>query len=176
MMNKLYDCREDVMKHKEMVEYWLNGFATQLKQRAYTHDDSKLKEPEKSMFDHWTPNLKRVEFGSEEYKQALEGMGEVLKHHYEKNRHHPEHYEDGINGMTLNDVIEMVSDWMAAAQAKETTIDLDYLAKRFNVSEQLLDIIANTLREEDVWNELNGVPVGYFTPPDRRSGNVEGMI
>jgi len=46
MINKPYDCREDVMKHKEMVEYWLNGFATRLKHRAYTHDNSKLKEPE----------------------------------------------------------------------------------------------------------------------------------
>ena len=45
----------------------------------------KLKEPEKSMFDVWTPKLKEFKFGSEEYKQALDSMGEALKHHYENN-------------------------------------------------------------------------------------------
>ena len=84
MINKPYDCREDVMKHKEMVEYWLNSFATRLKQRAYTHDNSKLKEPEKSMFDRWTPELKRLEFGSEEYKSELMKIQEIADKNIEK--------------------------------------------------------------------------------------------
>jgi len=175
MINKPYDCREDVMKHKEMVEYWLNGFATRLKHRAYTHDNSKLKEPEKSMFDEWIPNLKLVEFGSDEYKYALTQMEEGLRHHYEHNRHHPQHYGNGIDGMTIIDVVEMLSDWMASAQAKKTPIDLDYLAKRFNISDQLLNIIANTLREVDVRNEIEGVSVIYFTPENNRKGKVDGL-
>ena len=98
-MDKKYDCTRDVIEHIGRVRYWMNEFATNLTRRANIHDKSKLEEPEKSMFDEWTPNLKRVEFGSEEYKQALEGMGEALKHHYQVNRHHPEHYENGVNGI-----------------------------------------------------------------------------
>ena len=33
----------------------------------------------------------------------------------EQNRHHPEYYEDGIAGMTLVDLEEMLSDWEAAS-------------------------------------------------------------
>ena len=77
--------------------------------------------------------------------------------------------------MTIIDVVEMLSDWMASAQAKKTPIDLDYLAKRFNISDQLLNIIANTLREVDVRNEIEGVSVIYFTPENNRKGKVDGL-
>jgi len=173
-MAEKYDCTKDVTEHINRVRGWMRSFYLNLEARAENHDASKLKEPEKSMFDHWTPKLKEFEFGSDEYKIALAGMGEGLKHHYENNRHHPEHYENGVNGMTLNDVIEMVADWMAAAEAKSDFVNLEYLATRFGLSEQLVDIIANTLREEDVWNAANGHATD-FCPPNRRKGHVEGF-
>jgi hypothetical protein len=71
-------------------------------------------------------------------------MGEALKHHYANNRHHPEHFENGINGMNLLDVIEMVCDWKAAADLKGVEPNLDYLAQRFGISDQLKNIIAAT--------------------------------
>jgi len=174
-MTNLYDSTVDVMEHKERVEYWIRNFISQLKGRSKVHDDSKLREPEKAMFDIWVPELKRREFGSDEYKQALVEMGEGLKHHYDSNRHHPEHYENGINGMTIMDLVEMLCDWMAAAQAKKSRIDLSYLAERFGISDQLVEIIANTLREEDLWNQIEGINVGYFCPVDRENGKVEGF-
>lgn len=172
----LYDCTADVMAHKEKVTYWLRRFWNQLDGRAKYHDDSKLNNPaEKAMFDRWTPELKAREFGSDAYKEALANMGNGLKMHYKANRHHPEHYENGVNDMTLIDVMEMVADWMAAAQAKEKPIDLDYLASRFGLSEQLVNLIANQLREEDVWNEIDGVLVTYLCPENKRAGHVEGF-
>jgi hypothetical protein len=97
------------------------------------------------MFDQWTPRLKELEFGSDEYKDALAHMGEALKHHYENNRHHPEHFENGIDGMNLIDVIEMVCDWKAAAHMKGETPNMDYLAQRFKLSDQMRSVIDNTL-------------------------------
>jgi len=171
-----YDCTDDVIEHMRKVAYWLQRFYDALISRSKYHDNSKLQNPqEKAMFDIWTPKLKEFKFGSDEYKAALVEMGKGLKLHYEANRHHPEHYENGINGMTLIDVVEMVADWMAAAQAKGNFVDLDYLSNRFGLSEQLVKIIANQLREEDVWNEVDSVPVPYFCPPDMRNGNVEGF-
>lgn len=172
-----YDCTEDVMEHKALVKYWLDQWAELLKARAVRHDDSKLKDPvEKALFDHWTPELRRLTFGSDEYKLALDGMGEGVQRHYKANRHHPEHYKRGVNDMTLLDVMEMVADWMAAARKKGTYVDLNHAAQRFGLSEQLVEIIANTLREEDVWSQVNGG--GYMSgncPPDRYKGHVEGF-
>ena len=70
--------------------------------------------------------------------------------------------------MTLYDLVEMFCDWLAAAEAKHTPIDIDYLAKRFNLAPQLIDILLNTMRDLDFWCEVNGVPVTYFTPDDKR--------
>ncbi len=175
-MDEKYDCTKDVLRHKEIVEYWMRDFATRIRMRSEIHDDSKLNDPiEKAMFDQWTPELQKREFGTPEYKEALEGMGEGLKRHYATNRHHPEHYKNGINEMTLADIVEMVCDWMAAAQRKKTAINLNECARRWGLSEQLITIIANTLREQDVWNEIEGIPAPYFLPSQFQNGYVEGF-
>ena len=176
VMAETYDCTNDVRNHIRLVQFWMEKFSRQIVSRSKWHDKSKLEEPEKPIFDEFTPRLKELEFGSDEYKAALTDMGEGLKHHYRVNRHHPEHYENGVSGMTLVDIVEMVSDWMAVAQSKETYVDLDLLARRFGISEQLLDIIANTLRDEDVWNAVNGAGIlGAYCPPEMRDRNVEGF-
>lgn len=176
MSEQTYDCTEDVFEHKRKVKYWLRGFAEQLTTRAENHDNSKLRDPvEKATFDRWTPEIRRATFGSDEYKQALDGMGEGVKLHYKANRHHPEHYENGVNDMTLMDVVEMLADWMAVAQSKNTHVDLRHAAERFGLSEQLVEILANTLREEDFWCELHNAPIPALCPPEKRKGYVEGF-
>lgn len=171
-----YDCTEDVIEHKRKVEYWLRGFWEALKSRAKYHDDSKLNDPtEKALFDKWTPALRVQAFGTDDYKISLEGMGEGVKLHYKSNRHHPEHYENGVNDMTLIDVVEMLADWMAAAQARNTHVDLKHAAERFGLSDQLVQIFANQLREEDHWLEGHNCPISYLCPPEHRGGHIEGI-
>jgi hypothetical protein len=88
---------------------------------------------------------------SDEYKKIMQDdLKETLKHHYANNTHHPEHYENGINGMTLMDLIEMIADWWAASErhpdgSVEESIKLN--SKRFNLSPQLEDILNNTIKE-----------------------------
>lgn len=159
-----YDCTEDVLEHKRKVSYWANMFGDHIMERGEVHDDSKLKPPEKELFDKWTPELKKRVFGTDYYKEALDAMGDGLKHHYEVNRHHPEHFPKGVDGMTLIDVLEMVCDWMAAAQARGVRVDLANAVRRFNISGQLADIIWNTLRDVDEECLENGVPVNYLAP------------
>jgi hypothetical protein len=131
--------------------------------RAMIHDASKLKDPrEKALFDQWTPELQTRSFGSPEYQEALQQMGEGLKLHYAANEHHPEHFKNGIDGMTLYNLVEMVCDWMAAAEKKGIPIDMDYLQERFKISPQLRSIIENTFDEIDQGMTLNGVPVTNF--------------
>jgi hypothetical protein len=66
------------------------------------HDLSKTQDPELAVFNEYTPKLKDSTYGSDEYKGYLAAMGEGLRHHYAANRHHPEHFTDGVDGMTLS--------------------------------------------------------------------------
>jgi hypothetical protein len=145
-----YDCVIDVYKHRERVAFWLKWIGEVLEYRSIHHDESKLLPPEKEIFDEFTPKLREFEFGSDEYKASLAEMGEGLEHHYQKNPHHPEHFTDGIDGMSIWDLVEMIADWMGAASIKNKSIDLDYLQKRHNISPQLRCIIQNTLWAADM--------------------------
>lgn len=149
-----YDCTAEVKVHQDRVRVNLELFSRLLLARGPRHDVSKLTEPEKTLFDIWRPKLKTIPFGTDEYKSALEGMGESLKLHYANNAHHPEHYPNGIEGMTLIDIIEMYCDWMAASDEKGTPLSdsWEYLFKRFSISPQLQAIFANTLYEVPVWH------------------------
>lgn len=156
---KPYDCTNDVLDHRARVAFWLKFLTSDvLEYRAKHHDESKLCDPEKAIFDEYTPKLKQYEFGSEAYKQALAGMKTGLQHHYNANPHHPEHFADGIDGMNIWDLVEMLADWMAAASVKNAPMNLEYLKKRFNISDQLLSIIKNTLWSADYSMIDNQIP------------------
>lgn len=119
-----------------------------LKLRAVLHDMTKLAPPELEYFDKYTPMLKTLTYGSDEYKQALKDLKPALDHHYAKNRHHPEYFENGIDGMNLVDIIEMFSDWFSAVKRmKDGDIykSIDISAKRFNISPQLVSILKNSV-------------------------------
>ena len=141
-----YDSRQDTYDHISAVRKNLSSVRWLLEIAALVHDDSKLREPEKSMYDEWVPKLRKAEYGSDEYKAALVGMGEGLKHHYEHNRHHPEYFSNGIAGMTLTDLIEMVCDWHASATARGQSVNMQVNAERFGIPPVLVSIIENTLK------------------------------
>jgi hypothetical protein len=88
----------------------------ELSKRAVNHDKSKLESPEKEIFEEYTPKLKGTTYGSEEYKEFLKEMKPALDHHYANNRHHPEHFKNGVNDMNLFDLLEMAADWLAAGK------------------------------------------------------------
>lgn len=142
-----YDSGFDTLKHVKRVNQLMLDACIELMKRAQSHDDSKLGENEKPYFDEETPRLKTLTYGSDEYKQSLDRLGSALKHHYENNSHHPEHYSDGIDDMNLFDIIEMFFDWKAASERHNDgniykSIEIN--AKRFKMSDQLVKIFVNT--------------------------------
>lgn len=144
-----YDSTADTLKHIKRVNELLLIASMELQQRAIVHDDSKLVSPEKELFDEYTPKLADVEYGSEEYKQFLSGLKVALDHHYAANSHHPEHYKNGVDGMNLFDLIEMLLDWKAASERHATgniMKSLEINQERFKISPQLNNIIENTVR------------------------------
>lgn len=150
MSNDSYDSTADTLRHSLRVGALMGQPIRELVTRSAEHDHSKTCEPEKSIFDEFTPKLKHSTYGSDEYKGFLAAMGPALDHHYADNRHHPEHFGDaGIGGMTLVDLIEMLADWKAATErhsdgslAKSLTIQKE----RFGISDQLAGILENTAR------------------------------
>lgn len=137
-----------VLEHKKQVAFLLHAVSTELNQRAIVHDDSKFSLEELEAFEEVTPRLKRTEYASDAYKQATSELGTALEHHYQVNRHHPQHFSEGINGMNLIDLVEMVCDWIAATRrVKNGDVykSLPINQERFHMSDQLLSIIKNTI-------------------------------
>jgi hypothetical protein len=145
-----YDSRPDTWEHITRVRWLLDEAIHSLQRRADEHDKSKLNPPERELFDEYTPKLRDTTYGSDEYKSYLTGMGEALKHHYAHNSHHPEHYEDGIAGMSLLDLVEMLCDWKAATERHadgDLGRSIEQNQERFGYSDELRSILENTARE-----------------------------
>lgn len=146
----MYDSKWDTLTHKARVKTFLTTLSAEIANRGLAHDNSKLQEPEKAIFDEYTSKLAATTYGSDEYKQYLKGMQKALDHHYACNRHHPEHFKDGIKGMTLIDVCEMLADWKAATLRHndgDIFKSIETNQKRFVYSDELKQILVNTVRE-----------------------------
>jgi len=144
------DSTAETVKHMRMVQALLGTVCTELLQRGAVHDNSKLESPEKEGFDQFTEELSSLTYDSPEYRESLKKLGEVLDHHYAKNSHHPQHHREGVNGMTLLDVVEMFCDWKAATMRHDDgNLGKSIIQNqvRFNLSPQLASIFENTRRE-----------------------------
>jgi len=136
--------------HIDKVREYLERAITELKKRGEEHDASKMEEPELSYFCTYTPKLKNLKYGSADYQDCLLRLAPALDHHYEHNRHHPEHFDNGIDGMTLVDLLEMLCDWKAATlRTADGSMEksLEHNRKRFKISDQLFNILRNTAEE-----------------------------
>lgn len=144
-----YDSGFDTAKHRFMVQMYLNTMIKELITRGEKHDQSKMEDPEKPVFDEYTPKLAEMTFGSDEYKQCLKEMNDTaLSHHYANNMHHPEHYANGVNDMDLVDLMEMICDWKAASKRHNDgniLKSLELNKDRFHIDAQLYSILKNTV-------------------------------
>lgn len=167
---RMFDSRPDTYDHIGKVRANLNRVIRALIHRAEVHDQSKLEEPELSVFNEYTPKLAESTYGSDEYKSFLEGMKAGLDHHYAQNDHHPEHFYDpdpvvsysageptsrwnrapltGIQAMDLVQLVEMLCDWKAATERHEDgdiRRSIEVNQERFGYGDELKQILLNTL-------------------------------
>jgi len=151
-----YSSRKETVKHIRQVRKNIFKIILLLLKRAFFHDRSKLEKHEKAGFDVYTPKLANCTYGSDEYKQFLEDLKPYLDHHYANNRHHPEHFENGIKDMNLVDIIEMFCDWYAAT-------------KRHNDGDILKSITLNQIRfgySDDIKYILEKTAQNVLMPPE----------
>lgn len=140
---------EKSMLHIAMVRSYLMQSVQNLQQRLLHHDDSKLVEPERSAYEGLDEAIAGIPFGSDEYRRAIKThLGAALRHHYDHNSHHPEHYALGVLGMSLFDLLEMLCDLRAACDEKDKpVIDLEVNKRIHNMSDDVYQILLNTIRE-----------------------------
>lgn len=130
------------MRHIERVRNLLNSFVVNLLKRGEEHDQSKLESPEVEAFTEFTSGLAGCTYGSPEYEQFKKSMAPALAHH-------PEHHKNGIDDMTLLDIVEMLVDWKAASERHNDGNILKSIEKnadRFKMSPQLVRILENTAK------------------------------
>ena len=143
-----YDSREATIIHRNRVAFLIDKCEIILEKKKFKHDlDKVYNSVEKKLFDVYTQKLKDSTYGSEEYNQFLKELKPALDIHYSENRHHPEHFANGIDDMNLLDLIEMMCDWKASSERHENgdifkSIEINQ--KRFGYSDQLKNIFENT--------------------------------
>jgi len=150
------ECQVETQKHIEAVRKYIRFIIDKIELRGVKHDASKLESPEVELFAEMTPKLASTTYGSDEYKEALEKLKPALEHHYSVNRHHPEHFVNGINDMTLIDIVEMFCDWKASTLRHNDgnlLKSIEVNVERFHIDEQLKQILLNTARMLDEHEE-----------------------
>lgn len=139
----------ETRQHILLVAAYIHEIVKALLDRCDRHDTSKLSTPEVEILTEYTPRLRETTYGSEQYKVYLAEMGTALQHHYANNRHHPEHFDAGIAGMNLVDLVEMFCDWIAAtARHADGNIyaSIRLNTERFGLPPELASILMNTAR------------------------------
>jgi hypothetical protein len=147
----------ETRKHQQEVAKLLMRFSALLLHRAVHHDESKLKEPERSVFAKFSPLLRSVEYGSDEYKSIVSMIRPAVDHHNAHNKHHPEYNDinglstqtlnDPIRSMDLIDIVEMLCDWIASVKRNpggSIGKSIDIGEKRFKMDGQLSQLLRNT--------------------------------
>lgn len=141
----------DTMRHISQVRNLLNRVVAELLSRGEGHDQSKLESPEVELLTEARLRDEPCEFGSPRHKEVLANLqpylGPFFDHHYAHNRHHPQHFADGVAGMNLIDLVEFFADMASACQRSPNgniRKSIAHNAPRFNMNPQLVRIFENT--------------------------------
>ena len=92
------------------------------------------------------PSIKRFRYalyGTSEYEKILNENKELIKLHFFKNDHHPEHFED-YRSMSLLALIEMFADWKAAIKKQPNgniEKSFEVAQKKYGMSNEILKFL-----------------------------------
>ncbi|GHO99858.1 hypothetical protein KSF_099060 [Reticulibacter mediterranei] len=143
------DYVKDLVDHKQRVAGYMQIVANELFKRATVHDNSKFSPEEFDMYEATFSELQAYTYGSQKYKETVKKLGPAWSHHCQVNDHHPEYFKDGVRGMNLIQLVEMLCDWLAASERGQTDV-LQSLAinkKKFHIDDQLFEVLKNTVKE-----------------------------
>lgn len=140
-----------IMAHIAFVQRSLDALIRKLQDRSSCHDASKFWKDEFQGFIQINKTAREHKYGSPEYQASLKAVEpNPVELHYSRNRHHPEHHENGIDDMGLVDLIEMVADWKAASLTYgNTSFDesLEISIKRFDLRPEQIYLVKLIAKE-----------------------------
>lgn len=133
---------KQLIKHIRSVRFKMGLLANLIRKRSRSHDSFKFKEDILTVLSNY--NLQLSIAIDEDEILNLEKKIELIN---TRNAKHPAFHKNGINNMTLVDIIEMFSDWLIIAEEKnlDTVEFLEDNCKQFKISSQVLNIFINTL-------------------------------
>lgn len=143
---------EVINAHRQRVFSLMSRLSQEVMQRGNKHDETKLGPEELPHYVATIDEFEKHPYGSDGYHKAKESLGPSVVHHYKHNRHHPEHFHNGIEGMNLVDLLEMLVDWKAATQNHpeqpgNTAKSLVLAIGKYKISPQLTQILLNTMTD-----------------------------
>mgnify|MGYP003311482372 CR=1 FL=1 len=83
----------------EKQNIWVENKKNDLGNSILLHVLAVVSSYEVELFAEVTPKIASTTYGSEEYNGFLDKLKPALDHHYASNRHHPQHFVNGINDM-----------------------------------------------------------------------------
>lgn len=140
----------DTILHVSEVQENLEEISSELKKRGHAHDRTKFQALEFDSFVSTRDKFKKANYGSPEYQECVDIVKPAVDSHYASNRHHTSYHKDGVYGMNLIDILEMLADWKAAARRSPTQNLKESLPKsykKYNINETLQKLIENTLND-----------------------------
>lgn len=137
-----------VSNHIYLVQKWMAQFIDRMMFRLIEHDQSKFSDDEIDLVTG-KPLLDSLGYMSDEYTRAIGNVGKAVISHHKSNSHHPEHFSNGIESMSLLDLMEMLCDWKVAGEAKGSNIweSIEVNTDRYNIPPSIVDILKNTAIE-----------------------------
>ena len=142
-----------VDQNLQRLKYAFSDLETDVIDRlGLDHDASKYSDCERDGYILITEKYKddHKKYFSKNQEQL---MADAWNHHKLKNRHHPEHHSN-IEDMNKYDLAEMVADWAAISQEKNTSLK-DWadqnIGKRFKFNKEQTKLIYKYL---DVFSEV----------------------
>ena len=143
-----------ILKHKEEITQLMSKFAAEISYRSGIHDNSKFSPEEFDVYSSNVQDFNKYDFDSEEEKRLRERVYPAAKAHQKRNRHHPEHFKNGIDDMNLIDLLEMICDWKSAssrAPGDSLRKGLPILKEKYKISPQLYQILTNTIKDFNMY-------------------------
>lgn len=154
MTEKDEKCARLITAHKESIAKYLAKFCAEISFRSSIHDDSKFRKDEFEVYSDNVEEFNKYSWDSPEERRLREKLTPAGVIHRKRNRHHPEYFENGIDGMNLIDLLEMLCDWRSAAErgpGDSIRKNLPTLQEKYNISPQLLKLLENTLKDFNMY-------------------------
>lgn len=150
-------------KDMDMNTIKITSIIYELSKRMINHDNSKIEYlPEFNLYKDVVYKLNGLEHGTKEHTEAKKQLDQGFEIHCINNRHHPEHFNsEGICGMNIYDIIEMILDWCSAAVCRGFKFKLSSIYRRIeshSFSKELCDILSKNiyliLDKDQIINDL----------------------